>query len=209
MKRSAQASTLETFEPASQVSAERRVGELMAAQRETVGLNHGAKGTGSNQHEVRVSERPTPPTLADAGIDKHLADRARKIVKQEPDAFEAAIELLRKVCAAQERQGEEIAAIRRLLERGRGPRDAADAALVQALAESFRHRVFTSGHVLMLAEADPRLAGALEGADITSAHELGQVLSRLEGTNIRGLTLDRRADKLRGAIQWRCEVYEK
>jgi RNA polymerase sigma-70 factor (ECF subfamily) len=38
----------------------------------------GAEGTGSNQYQVRVANGPAAPTLSDAGIDKHLADRARK-----------------------------------------------------------------------------------------------------------------------------------
>ena len=60
------------------IRAERRIGELMSAQRDAGMMNDGAKGTGSNQHEVRVAEKPAPPTLAEAGIDKNLADRARK-----------------------------------------------------------------------------------------------------------------------------------
>ena len=60
------------------IRAERRIGELMSAQRDAGMMNDGAKGTGSNQHEVRVAETPAPPTLAEAGIDKNLADRARK-----------------------------------------------------------------------------------------------------------------------------------
>jgi hypothetical protein len=53
------------------IRAERRIGELMAAQRETEGLNKGAA--------TRVAEKPaSPPTLAEVGIDKNLADRARK-----------------------------------------------------------------------------------------------------------------------------------
>jgi RNA polymerase sigma-70 factor, ECF subfamily len=38
----------------------------------------GAEGTGSNQYQMRVANGPAAPTLSDAGIDKHLADRARK-----------------------------------------------------------------------------------------------------------------------------------
>jgi hypothetical protein len=49
----------------------------MAQLREQGKLAKGAKGTGSNQHrKVRVSEKPAPPTLAEQGVDKHLADRA-------------------------------------------------------------------------------------------------------------------------------------
>lgn len=73
------------------IRAERRIGELMQAQRETEGLNAGAKGRGSNQHKVRIATGPTPPTLADAGIDKHLADRARKLAAMPHPAFEARV----------------------------------------------------------------------------------------------------------------------
>jgi hypothetical protein len=50
------------------------VGELMQAQRETVGLNEGQLRRGSE-----LDPRDTKPSLAEAGIDKHLADRARKL----------------------------------------------------------------------------------------------------------------------------------
>ena len=53
--------------------AERHLGELMQAQRETLGLVNGRpKKNGSD------SDPFSKPTLAEAGIDKHLADRARK-----------------------------------------------------------------------------------------------------------------------------------
>ena len=53
--------------------AEHRLGEMMEEQRETVGLNEGGRPkTGSRDDPV------SKPTLADAGIDKHLADRARR-----------------------------------------------------------------------------------------------------------------------------------
>lgn len=58
------------------IRAERRVGELMQAQKETVGLSQGGRPekTGSNSNPVSK-----PATLAEAGIDKNLADRARKL----------------------------------------------------------------------------------------------------------------------------------
>lgn len=55
---------LETDAAEIRIRAERRIGELMAAQKESVGLNTGAKGVGN---KVRVDEKPT---LAEAGIDK-------------------------------------------------------------------------------------------------------------------------------------------
>lgn len=58
--------------------AEHRLGQLIEAQPK----NTGAKGVGT---KVRVDERPT---LADLGIGKHLADRARKLVALSSAAFE-------------------------------------------------------------------------------------------------------------------------
>lgn len=52
--------------------AERRVGEMMKAQKETFGLAQGRRSD--------LGPKPTQvATLAEAGIDKHLADRARKL----------------------------------------------------------------------------------------------------------------------------------
>jgi phage N-6-adenine-methyltransferase len=65
--------------------ATRRIDEMRRVQAETVGLNKGAKGVGT---EVRVDSRPT---LAEAGIDKHLADRARKIGRLSDDEFEKVV----------------------------------------------------------------------------------------------------------------------
>lgn len=63
--------------------AERRIGELMEAQKNSVGLSAGTRG--SKIQGARVDERPT---LAEAGIDKHLADRARKYAAIPEDKFE-------------------------------------------------------------------------------------------------------------------------
>ena len=57
---------------------------MIIAQKQTVGLNKGAA--------TRVSEKPTsPPTLAEAGIDKNLANRARKIAAVPEKKFEGMI----------------------------------------------------------------------------------------------------------------------
>lgn len=69
--------------------AKRRLGELMAAQKASVGKNRGGRprkpGTGRNP----VSG---PVTLAEAGIDKRLAHEARTAAALSPEAFEAAVE---------------------------------------------------------------------------------------------------------------------
>ena len=86
------------------VRAERRVGELIAAQRETIGLSQGGRpsriqlcehggayGGESCQYcrrkQTGAGADPVP-TLAEAGIDKHLADRARKLTKPDAESFE-------------------------------------------------------------------------------------------------------------------------
>ncbi|MDO9541479.1 MAG: DNA N-6-adenine-methyltransferase [Kiritimatiellia bacterium] len=65
------------------IRSERRLGEMIKEQRETVGLaKPGRKTIGSKKDPI--SE--TPP-LASAGIDKHLADRARKLAAVPTDKF--------------------------------------------------------------------------------------------------------------------------
>jgi hypothetical protein len=55
------------------LEAERRLGQLMQAQKEEVGFNIGTRG--SRVKGARVNEKPT---LAEAGIDKNTAHRARR-----------------------------------------------------------------------------------------------------------------------------------
>lgn len=85
--RQAKNRTMEIDAAEIRMRAERRLGVLIAAQKETVGLHEGGrpKKTGSDTDPVSI------PTLADAGIDKHLADRARKMAAVPEAKFEAAI----------------------------------------------------------------------------------------------------------------------
>lgn len=56
------------------IRAERRLGQMIEAQKEAVGLNQGGRPkTGFQENPVSL------PTLAEAGIDKNLANRARKM----------------------------------------------------------------------------------------------------------------------------------
>lgn len=66
--------------------AERRIGELMAAQRDA-----GAMSGGGRPSETGLKTNPVyaPPTLAEAGIDKNLADRARKYAAVPEHEFES------------------------------------------------------------------------------------------------------------------------
>src|ERR1700722_17613445 len=57
--------------------SERRLGEMLAEQKSTVGLNTGARGIGRSA--VPEENRTSKPTLADVGIDKNLSSRAQKL----------------------------------------------------------------------------------------------------------------------------------
>jgi N6-adenosine-specific RNA methylase IME4 len=65
--------------------AELRLGEMIAVQKQTVGLATGAAGIGRSASAVPEECRTQPPTLAEAGIDKKLSARAQKLAAL-PDA---------------------------------------------------------------------------------------------------------------------------
>jgi len=68
------------------IRAERRLGELMAAQKARVGA---AKGGGDQKSDHRVGKKPGDlPTLGEAGIDKNLAHRARTYAAVPQEKFE-------------------------------------------------------------------------------------------------------------------------
>ena len=68
------------------IRAERRLGELMQGAARTFGK---AKPPGANQYKDRVATKPeAPPTLAEAGIDKNLAHRARSLAAVPAEKFE-------------------------------------------------------------------------------------------------------------------------
>lgn len=68
------------------IRAERRLGELMNAQADTVGLSKGAAEAGTARGTTRVAEKPA--SLGEAGIDKNLAHRARTYAAVPEDKFE-------------------------------------------------------------------------------------------------------------------------
>jgi hypothetical protein len=68
------------------IRAERRLGELMAAQRATIGLAKGAAEAGTNRGTTRDEQHPA--SLAEAGIDKNLAKRARALAAVVDEKFE-------------------------------------------------------------------------------------------------------------------------
>lgn len=71
------------------IRAERRIGELMKAQKETVGMATGGDRGGKKALDgSRKNPANTPITLAEVGIDKGLADRARKYAAVPDDEWE-------------------------------------------------------------------------------------------------------------------------
>jgi hypothetical protein len=95
----------------------------------------------------------------------------------------------------------ELAALRRLLEAGRGPRDEADRELLVVLAHSSRGAVFTTADVMERAKLKPEVAVALEAADIVNSIALGRLLARCAGTSLDGAMLIR-IDRGRGGLLW-------
>ena len=67
------------------IRAARRLGELIVAQKETVGMNTGANNLSGS---VGGPLRDTRPTLAQAGIDKKLSARSQKIASIPEEDFE-------------------------------------------------------------------------------------------------------------------------
>jgi hypothetical protein len=84
--------------------AGRRLGELIAAQKEAGLLSTGAKGqlVGPGVIGGLQSNPPidAPPTLSEVGIDKNLAHEARSLAKIPPQEFEQKIEDMKEHAAA-------------------------------------------------------------------------------------------------------------
>jgi hypothetical protein len=118
--REAGAKELEADAAELKLEAERKLGQLMAAQKKTIGFN---KGGGDQRSDHRGSKNPgDPATLAEAGIDKNLAKRARAAAKKSDAEFEAAKEAKRTAVLtpkppknSQEKRGaEQLAALKKM-----------------------------------------------------------------------------------------------
>jgi hypothetical protein len=87
--RQAKNKDLEADAKAIRMRAIRKLDELRRAQKETVGLNTGAKGIGKKAKGVRVAEKPT---LASQGVDKNLAHKGRVLGAMSDEKFEEAVQ---------------------------------------------------------------------------------------------------------------------
>lgn len=87
--------TLEIQSAQLRFRAERRLGELILAQKETVGLNTGSRGQlrGKDDSGGAKSEQPEDerPRLADIGIDRKLSSKAQKLAAMDAAEFEHAL----------------------------------------------------------------------------------------------------------------------
>jgi hypothetical protein len=70
------------------IRAERRLGELMKEQKETVGFSTGGWAAREPSCGSQFNPQDFKPSLTSAGIDKYLADRARKTAAVPADEFE-------------------------------------------------------------------------------------------------------------------------
>lgn len=68
------------------IRAERRLGEMIAAQKKTVGLNKGG-----NPSLTPREQREVTPTLKETGISHDLSSRAQKLAAVPEDEFEAEV----------------------------------------------------------------------------------------------------------------------
>lgn len=66
------------------IRAERRLGEMLSAQKESGGLNKGA----AQSNAVVSDDRVRPPKLSDVGISKDLSSRAQKLAAVPEQEFE-------------------------------------------------------------------------------------------------------------------------
>lgn len=95
--------------------------------------------------------------------------------------------LLRALAAEQQRQGEMLATILRLLERGRGRDAADDARLMTALAARVGGLAFSAGELLAHTHVDDTLAQALHG--LATPRHVGKRLRALADRPIAGFVL--------------------
>jgi hypothetical protein len=93
-----------------------------------------------------------------------------------------------------------------LLQRGRGPRDSADAAVVPALGRAYGRSTFTARQAVKRSAIDPDLRQVLEAADVTSAQTLGWLLRSLEGVDIAGFRVARVRASTAGH-RWQVSVF--
>lgn len=203
--RMAKDKTMEVDAAEIRIRAERRLGEMIAAQKASGGLSKGSAGVGLNQHtpkELRSSVT-TAPTLADAGISKDLSSRAQKLAAVPEAEFEAEVGQWRdrvsaegkRVSARLEKSGE-----RHLRDQEPQPYNAEDGApSLEELLEADKVIEQEQEAMRRMLEADDKLAEAL--AMIKQRDALVEQLS----WRINALT-NENAELIRSVKYWRRQA---
>lgn len=165
--RMAKDKTLEVDAAEIRIRAERRLGEMLAAQKAHGGLSKGAQGAGVNQHtpkELR-SSTTTAPKLADAGISKDLSSRAQKLAAVPEAEFE------REVGEWRERVTEEGRRVSARLEAA-GEREQAKQAKPEPIPEPVNHELDEAARTIReLAEENERLTDRLAVEQMDASEE--------------------------------------
>jgi hypothetical protein len=116
------------------------------------------------------------------------------------DGLAELIEKVDRVIAEQQKQRLMLAELRAALVARRRP---SRRGLLATIAATVEDRAFNSLEVIRHAEITPRLAAALEAAQITNARALGKWFRAIEGRAIDGHRLERIGIEHDGAIVWR------
>jgi hypothetical protein len=201
--------TLEIDAAEIRIRAERRLGEMIAAQKSSGGMSTGAAGAGVNQHtpqEVR-SSLTTAPTLADAGISKDLSSRAQKIAAVPEAEFEAeVVEWRERVSAENARVTTRLEQAGERAAKKKGPEPAQPSAEVTELksmlaeqAGQFEQTLAENIALQKIVDADDRLAEAMRQIKQLTAENM-----RLR-ERINGLT-NEAAEAKRLAKSWRSKA---
>jgi hypothetical protein len=136
-----------------------------------------------SQKVAMATTTPDRPDVGTVGIPPHLLQRL--------EALEREVPILRA----------ELREVRARLDvMSSGPRDAADAAVVPALAQAFGSKGFTSREVVTRSRTDLDLAAALDRACVQGAREAGWLLRALHGRDFAGFRLELRKDRRSGHI---------
>lgn len=194
--------TLELDASEIRLRAERRLGELLAAQKAGEGLNRGAQMTGNKagagQGSPAVVADDRRPKLADAGISKDLSSRAQKLAAVPAGEFEAALAEKRE---AQSREGARVTA--RLLKRGaeKLAEDEDEGPSAQEMAEAAAAERDDAERVRVLLDSDEPLKAMTERCAQLQAEV------RILKARVNGLT-NEAAQAVRLAKNWRLK-FEK
>lgn len=192
--RMARDKTLEVDAAEIRIRAERRLGEMLTEQKQTVGFSKGAAGIGKSA----VVVRDRTPTLADAGISKDLSARAQKIAAVPKAAFES------EVAGWRDRVSAEGARVSARLEAKGAAALSDEPSEPKERLEAIDDLALELAAAVRIIEADDKVSAAWD--EVKTATSKWQDLNRLYDAKCVEL-----ATMTREAKRWKrkCEQYEK